>query len=231
MGVDRRLIHAIRVDLRAAADPERAAGQQAYMKSALPFHGIAAPGLRTLLRPHLRGYAPADRDTWEATLRALWAEATHREEWYVALALARHRSARPWRDPASLPLWRELGVTGGWWDVVDEIAGHVVGDVLLHHRAQATPVIRSWAGDDDLWVRRTAVLAQHLHKDATDTDLLTEVVEANLDDSSFWLRKAIGWALRDHSSVDPDWVSAFVRDHDHRIAQLSRHEALRRIRT
>lgn len=229
MGVDRTLIDAVRGDLAAAADPARAAGQQAYMKSTLPYYGVSVPGLRTLLRPHLRGYDPADRETWEATVRALWAEATHREEWYVALALARHRSARDWRDPASLPLWRDLVTAGAWWDVVDEIAGHLVGDVLLRHREAATPAIREWATDDDLWIRRTAVLAQHLHKDATDTGLLADVVDANLDDASFWLRKAIGWALRDYSKVDPGWVRDFVSHHDARISGLSRREALRRI--
>ena len=72
-------------------------------------------------------------------MRALWDEATHREERYAALALGRHRLARDWRDPASLDLWRHLVVTGAWWDLVDETASHLVGDVLARHRAAATP--------------------------------------------------------------------------------------------
>ena len=109
------------------------------MKSALPYYGLAAPDLKRLLRPHLAAWSPADRDVWEATLRALWDEATHREERYAALALGRHRTARDWRDPASLDLWRHLVVTGAWWDLVDETASHLVGDVLVRHRAAATP--------------------------------------------------------------------------------------------
>ena len=113
-----------------------------------------------LLRPHLAAYSPDDRESWEATLLALWDEATHREERYAALALGRHRVARPWRDPASLDLWRHLVVTGAWWDLVDETASHLVGDVLARHRAAATPIVLGWATDDDLWLRRTAVIAQ-----------------------------------------------------------------------
>ena len=116
------------------------------MKSALPYYGLAAPELKRLLRPHLAAYSPDDRESWEATLRALWDEATHREERYAALALGRHRVARTWRDPASLDLWRHLVVTGAWWDLVDETASHLVGDVLDRHRAAATPTV-SGVGD------------------------------------------------------------------------------------
>jgi 3-methyladenine DNA glycosylase AlkD len=229
MPADAELLATIRADLAAHGDPERAVHQQAYMKSALPFHGLSSPQLRALLKPHLATYAPADRAEWEATVRELWDTATHREEWYAALSIARHRVARQWRDPASLPLWRHLVLTGAWWDVCDEIAGHLVGDVLARHRIAVTPVIFAWVTDDDLWVRRVSVLCQHLLGADTDLDLLTHAIEANLDDTSFWMRKAIGWALRDHSRVDPDWVTAFVDRYGDRMSGLSRREALRRI--
>ena len=71
-------------------------------------------------------------------------------------------------------------------------------------------MIRGWATDDDLWLRRTAVICQVGHKADTDPDLLRLAIEANVDDTTFWLRKAIGWALRDHARTDPDWVRAEV---------------------
>ena len=101
-------------------------------------------------------------------MRTLWDEATHREEWYAAIAVARHRRARAWLEPASLDLWEHLIVTGAWWDVVDDVATHLVGDVLAGHRSSATPVVRAWATDDDLWLRRTAVICQTGHKSDTD---------------------------------------------------------------
>ena len=199
------------------------------MKSALPYYGHAAPGLRALLRPHLAAYAPASRARHEATLLALWDAATHREERYAALALARHRVARPWRDVESLVTWRHLVVTGAWWDVVDETASHLVGDVLSRHRSGATPVVSRWATDQDLWLRRTAVIAQLGHRDDTDLDLLVLALEANLDDRSFWLRKAIGWALRDYARTDPDWVRAYVASAGDRLSGLSRREATKHL--
>ena len=101
------------------------------MKSAMPYHGLAAPELRALLRPHLRAFAPAGRAEWEQTVRSFWDGATHREEWYAAIALARHRTARGWQDVDTLDLYRHLIVTGAWWDVVDETAQHLVGACLL----------------------------------------------------------------------------------------------------
>ena len=120
-------------------------------------------------------------------------------------------------------------VTGAWWDHVDEVASHLVGGVLAGHRVEVTPVMRAWAVDDDLWVRRTAVLCQLNHKADTDTDLLHDVIEANLDDRSFWLRKAIGWALREYSRTDPDWVRAEVDQLGDRLSGLSRREATRHL--
>jgi 3-methyladenine DNA glycosylase AlkD len=226
---DRALVHGIRTTLAEHADAGRAAQQQRYMKSVLPYRGLGSPRLKAALRPILASAHWADRETWEATVRALWDEAAFREERYAALALARHRSARDWQDPPVLGLYRHLVVTGAWWDMVDEIASHLVGDVLARHRAEVTPVIREWAGDDDLWLRRTAVLCQIRHRGDTDTALLHDVIEANVDDRSFWLRKAIGWALRSHARVDPDWVRAEVAGYGDRMSGLSRREALKHL--
>lgn len=215
--------------MRTAGDPARAASQQAYMKSALPYYGFGAPTLKRLLRPLLTAYAPESRRVWEATLLALWDEATHREERYAALAVARHRVARDWRDPDSLDLWRHLVVTGAWWDLVDETASHLVGDVLAQHRIAATPTVAAWATADDMWLRRTSVLAQLGHRADTDVVLLTSSIESNLDDRSFWLRKAIGWALREYARTDPAWVLGQVTRWGGRLSPLSRREALKHL--
>jgi len=226
---DWALVEVIRAELAAAGDPEVAAKQQAYMKSEMPYRGLPAPRLKVLLRPLLSGWRPDSRQQWEATILALWDEATHREERYAAIAIARHRRARAWLDPDSLELWRHLVVTGAWWDVVDEVATHPVGDTLLAHREETTPVVRGWATDEDLWVRRTAVICQVGHRADADPDLLRAVVEANVADPTFWLRKAIGWALRDHARTDPDWVRAEVTRLGDRLSGLSRREAIKHL--
>jgi 3-methyladenine DNA glycosylase AlkD len=227
--LDAGLVEGVRAALAEAGDPERARAQQRYMKSEMPYRGLTAPQLKALLRPLLAAHPPPDRETWEAGIRALWDGATYREERYAAIALARHRAARTWQDPAALDLYRHLVTTGAWWDLVDVIAGHLVGDILAAHRAAGTPVIRAWAVDEDLWLRRTAVLSQLGHGPDTDTSLLHDVIDANVDDRSFWLRKAIGWALRQYARTDPAWVRAEVDTLGPRLSGLSRREALKHL--
>jgi 3-methyladenine DNA glycosylase AlkD len=222
-------LEALRGELAAAGDPERAAAQQRYMKSSMPYHGLTAPELRALLRPHLRAFAPSDRAEWERTVRSFWDGAAHREEWYAAIALARHPAAGDWQDADTLGLYRHLVVTGAWWDVVDEIAQHLVGACLLADRGRVTPAVHAWAVDDDLWVRRTSVICQVSLGADLDVALLTFAVEHNLADTSFWLRKAIGWALRQHARVDPDWVRAYVAALGDRLSGLSRREATKHL--
>ena len=232
---DSALAVAVRAALGSAGDPERAAGQRAYMKSSMPYRGLTSPELRALLRPLLAdpALAPASRTAWEADVRALWDGASYREERYAALALTGHRVARPWQDASALGLYRYLVETGAWWDYVDVVAADRVGPILLRHRAVVTPTVRAYAVDDHLWVRRTAILAQLKHRQETDLDLLSEVIDANLEGSrfgrEFFVRKAIGWALRQHARVDPQWVRAFVDARGDRLSGLSRREALKHL--
>jgi 3-methyladenine DNA glycosylase AlkD len=232
MSADRALLEEVRNVLAGSGDPERARRQQAYMSSALPYRGLGAPELRSLLRPLLAQHRLDDAGTWRDTAQALWDGATHREEWYAAIALLRHRYYRAWLDADLLPLLRHLVTTGAWWDVVDEIAGHLVGGVLAAQRAAATSVVRRWSSDEDsLWLRRTAILVQLRHRADTDTGLLRDVIDANLLGSTygseFFVRKAVGWALREHSRTDAAWVRAYVAERGERLSPLSRREALR----
>ena len=111
---DSALVVAVRASLGSAGDPARAAGQQAYMKSSMPYRGLTSPELRALLRPLLSdpALAPASRTAWEADVRRLWDGASYREERYAALALTGHRVARPWQDPSELELVRKP--EGAW---------------------------------------------------------------------------------------------------------------------
>ncbi|WP_244929073.1 DNA alkylation repair protein [Nocardioides sp. W7] len=243
MTADHAFVHAVRAALAGAADPERAVGQQAYMKSAMPYRGITAPALRALLRPLLAEHPPATRADWEATVLELWDHAEFREERYAATALVRHPSSRPWRDRDAVPLARHLIVSGAWWDHVDELAVHLVGAALRTDRAGLTPVLRAWASDEEaqspahdgaadfgrLWLRRTAVMCQVGAKEEVDRELLRFAIEANLDDRTFWLRKAIGWALRDLARTDPEWVRAEVARLGDRLSGLSRREATKHL--
>lgn len=219
----------LRAGLAAAADPAAAPAMQAYMKSDLPYYGVRASSCRAVCTSVIAAHPLPDRAAWLAAVRRLWDEVTHREELYAALALLRDRRYAGHRDPGVLPVYRHVLVTGAWWDVVDDTAAHLVGPLLLAHPAEVGPVLRAWAVDEDRWLRRTAVIAQLMAKERTELDLLTTAIEANLDDRDFFLRKAIGWALRQYARTDPDWVRAFVSDHAERLSPLSRREALKHL--
>jgi 3-methyladenine DNA glycosylase AlkD len=222
------LISAIRAGLAEAGDPVRARGAQAYMKSAMPFHGVAVPEVRHLARAQLAAHPLADRQAWHDTVVELWDGATHREERYAALALVRSRQAAAYQDLAALSLYRHLVVTGAWWDLVDELA-HAVGAVLRAVGPPAAAVIRTWSRDDDPWLRRVAILCQLGARADTDTELLSDCIEPNLGDRAFFIRKAIGWALRDLARADPAWVAAYVQAAGDRMSPLSRREATKHL--
>jgi 3-methyladenine DNA glycosylase AlkD len=222
------MVDEIRTALAAVADPAKAAPMQAYMKSAMPNLGVQKPARVAALRPVLRDHRLPDRDTWEDTVRLLWDEAEYREERYAATDIARYRSYGVWAtDVSSLPLYDYLIVSGAWWDHVDEIAIRLVGPLVRLHPEQVTPVMRRWARDPDRWRRRASVICQIGSRDATDTALLTECILANIDDPDFFLRKGIGWALREHAKTDPDWVRAFATSYRARLSPLSLREATR----
>lgn len=227
---DAELLDAIRTALRSGADVDRAVGQQRYMKSEMPFLGLTSPQRRGLLRPLLADAALRfeSRSDWESGVRSLWDGAEFREDRYAALALLRHRTYRAWRDPDVMPLVEHIVVTGAWWDYVDEV-GNVVGEVLLLDPEGEGLRMRAWSEHDDLWLRRSAIISQLRHGDRTDTKLLEDVIEPNLDDREFFIRKAIGWALRQYSRTDPAWVRAFVDAHGQRLSGLSRREALKHL--
>jgi 3-methyladenine DNA glycosylase AlkD len=218
----------IRAGLAERADPSRAAGAQAYLKTDEPFLGVRLPEVRSVVGAELRSSPPVGRDGWEALVRLLFDGAAAREHKYAALAVLRHRAGAPYRDAGCLPLVRHLVVAGAWWDLVDD-ASHALGDALDAEPDRVARELRSWAVDDDIWVRRASVISQLLRKDRTDLPLLELCLDAQLGRTEFWLRKACGWALRAESSTDPGWVRDYVARHDGELSGLTRREALRLI--
>lgn len=224
------LIAEIQAGFAAEANPEIASQQQAYMKSSIPYYGLKAATVRSVLKPLLKQYTLQSVEEWELAIRTLWDDVTHREEWYAAIAIARYGRYRKWRSSLdALPLYEHMIRNGAWWDVCDEIANHLVGEVLMAHREDASATMRLWSTDDHMWIRRCSILSQGAHKDQTDPDLLRDCILPSLDDTDFFSRKAIGWALRDYSRIDPAWVIAFVEEFEDRLSGLSKREAVRNI--
>jgi len=227
--VDVQLVRAVRTGLAAGGDPERAIGQRRYMKSAMPYRGLRSGEVAAVCRTVFAQHLLADRATWESAVRRLWDEAEFREERYAAIALSGHRAYLAYLDLDALPMVEHLIVSGAWWDYVDELAIRRVGPILRSDPPRVSAVLREWSTDADIWRRRTSILAQNKSKADTDLDLLSDVLAPNLGHREFFVRKAIGWALREYAKTDPDWVRRYLADNGPSMSNLSRREAERHL--
>jgi len=223
-----RLATKIRAELAAAADPARAPGMQAYMKSTMPYRGVRMPELRAICRRVFAEHPLASRKEWQAEVLVLWRGARFREERYAAIELAAQKRYAEFRTASVLPMFEEMIVTGAWWDYVDGVAD-LVGRLLRSQPKQMRPVMRAWSKDENLWKRRVSIICQISFKQDTDLELLYANIEPNLADRDFFIRKAIGWALRAYAWTDPVEVARYVRLHASQLSGLSRREALKNI--
>ncbi|MBT2538659.1 DNA alkylation repair protein [Arthrobacter sp. ISL-69] len=220
------LVAAIRARLTAAADPVRAAGAQAYLKSAMPQLGVRVPEVRRIVKAEVAAAPLASGDELRSAVLELFRTATYREERYAAIDLTASKLVRT--DLAMVPVYEEIIRTGAWWDLVDGVEDRL-GRLLQAHRDVLTPVLLQWSTDPDFWIRRSSITAQLGAKSNTDTGLLATVIEANLADREFFIRKAIGWALREYAKTDPAWVRQFAATHGAALSPLSLREALRNL--
>ncbi len=215
----------LRNRLTAQQDPHAAVAMQAYMKTQQPFYGIKSTPRRALLRAALNAHPITSRSEYEAVIRELW-RGRSREEMYLALDVAERY--KPYRDLASWPLYVELMREAGWWDTLDWIAAKLIGLLVLQHPALEAELIE-WRTDPNMWVRRASLLAHLKHKQATNRTLLAETILLLADEEEFFIRKAIGWVLREYAKVNPQWVIDFVRGHEATLSPLSKREALKNV--
>ena len=219
----------LRTRLTSVADPDRAPGMQAYMKSAMPYLGVSAVPLRAVCKAVFADLRYAGQAEWQRDVLDIWHGAQFREERYAAIELTGIRAARPFQTLDSLGLYEEMIVTGAWWDYVDAIATQRFWPILQHDPAAMKDCMLAWARDDNMWKRRSTILCQIKAKAETDLDFLYACIEPSLDSTEFFLRKAIGWALRQYAWTDPAEVKRYVAAHEARLSGLSRREALKNI--
>lgn len=202
---------------------ERAAAEKAYMKSALRFHGVTIPVVRTACRDFVREHPDLTRADLRALATALFGQGFFdlRSAAVGVLELTRAELR-----PSDLSWLVELCRRAAAWAHVDWLAAKVIGPVLELDPSKNRR-IRAWAKDESEWVRRTALLAQHdaLRAGGGDFALFEAIAVPMLSEKSFWIRKAIGWVLREVSKKRPALVRAFVRRHGASMSALSRREA------
>ncbi len=209
-------------ELAAAADPTKAAPMARYMKTTDPFYGVQKPGRTKILREMKRRFPVTTAAEYENAVLDLW-KLPHREERYLAIGLAIGYPEFLTFD--RLPLYRRLIAEGAWWDFVDDVAARCVGPVWLEDRNRTTPVMGEWIDGPDMWLRRTAIIGHLKHKDRTDAATLFDFCLRRSHEKEFFIRKAIGWALRQYAKTDPDEVRKFALSHREELSGLSFREA------
>lgn len=224
----KRLIDQVRRGLRAAADPERAPKMQSYMKSDMRYYGVTAPKQREIFRRVFKDNPLGSFDDWKGATLTLWRRARFREERYAAIELTGWRDYRNHQILEALPIYEEMITTGAWWDYVDAVAIHRIGEfVLPSNPGPMKKTLLSWSKSSDMWKRRSAIIAQVALKQNTDLELLYRCIENNLGDKEFFIRKGIGWALRAYAWIDPSEIERYVAAKGEALSPLSRKEALR----
>jgi 3-methyladenine DNA glycosylase AlkD len=209
----------------AAADETRAGPMRAYMRDQFPFLGIPTPARRPLTRQVLAGSPkPTEVDLREGAL-ACWAL---REREYQYFACDWLRANAGVCSPGFLATARTLITTKSWWDTVDALADRVVGAIVADHPS-AVSTMEEWLVDEDIWLARTAILHQLTYRERTDPDRLFRYCLTRADHRDFFIRKAIGWALRQYARTDPAAVRSFVAAHRDSLSGLSVREATKHL--
>lgn len=208
-----------------AADPQRAAAMRAYMRDQFAFLGIDSQRRRALSQPVLAGLPRPGEDDLRAAARACWALAEREYQYFACDWLRANARAC---TPAFLPTARTLITTKAWWDTVDVLAVHLVGPIVARYPTTAS-TMDIWAVDPDRWLVRTALLHQLRYRERTDEARLLRYCRAQAGSTDFFVRKAIGWALREYGRTNPGAVRAFVSTHAGDLSGLSVREALKHL--
>jgi 3-methyladenine DNA glycosylase AlkD len=215
----------LRLQLQQAADEEKRVQMEKYMRSLFPFMGVQKPIRQELTKDWIRQQAKSDSLSLRKTVIILW-EQPEREFQYIAMDLMQQSKSY---QAADCPEWLMGYIRDkSWWDTVDFLASHLLGKHLLLFPQLKGDLLRSWGQHEDKWVCRSAIIAQLGHKQHTDLDLLSELIELHRGSGDFFIQKAIGWALREVAKRQPVWVQDFCDRH--LLKPLSRREALKNIK-
>lgn len=201
-------------ELKAVANPDDAVAMKAYMKNKFEFLGVKTPARRKLTKTFLKQQTNLVID-WNFINEA-W-NYPYRELQYVALDYLEIR--KKLLTPSDLPDLKILAQTKSWWDTIDFL-DRLVGSIIAQF-PETKATILSWSCDEDIWLRRLAIDHQLLRKEEADTELLEKILINNLGQTEFFINKAIGWALRDYSKTNPNWVRDFIERHRAEMATLS----------
>ncbi|MFW6237891.1 MAG: DNA alkylation repair protein [Halanaerobiales bacterium] len=215
-------VEKIESSFREIADPEKAKKQKQYMKNKFEFFGINAQPRRKAVRKFKREENRPDYQHLEPVIKKLW-QLPEREYQYFGTELLERYKRQFDRD--IIFLFEYMITNQSWWDTVDRIAKKLVGVYLQKFPGKREKCVSSWVDSGNIWLQRTALLFQLDYKKETDPDLLFEIIAESKEIDEFFIQKAIGWALREYSKVEPEQVEDYINSHQ--LSSLSTREGIK----
>ena len=198
---------------------EQAQKMSKYMLNKFEYIGIKTPERRKIFKNFFKEYKNEEKIDWEFVNKC-W-ENKYREFQYVAADYLKNMKDKLTID--DIPKFKQLILKKSWWDTIDNL-DMTIGALALKD-SNVDKILLEWSLDENIWLRRIAIDHQLLRKEKTNTELLEKILKNNLEQTEFFINKAIGWALRDYSKTNPKWVKNFIEKNKEKMAKLSIKEA------
>ena len=198
---------------------EQAQKMSKYMLNKFEYIGIKTPERRKIFKNFFKEYKNEEKIDWEFVNKC-W-ENKHREFQYIAADYLKNMKDKLTID--DIPKFKRLILEKSWWDTIDNL-DMTIGALALKD-SNVNKILMEWSLDENIWLRRIAIDHQLLRKEKTNTELLEKILKNNLGQAEFFINKSIGWALRDYSKTNPEWVKNFIEKNRENMAKLSIREA------
>ena len=198
---------------------EQARQMSKYMLNKFEYIGIKTPERRKIFKNFFKEYKNEEKIDWEFVNKC-W-ENKYREFQYVAADYLKNKKDKLTRD--DIPKLKQLILKKSWWDTIDNLDMTI--EALALKDSNVNKILLEWSLDENIWLRRIAIDHQLLRKEKTNTELLEKILKNNLGQAEFFINKSIGWALRDYSKTNPEWVKNFIEKNKEKMAKLSIKEA------
>ena len=198
---------------------EQAQKMSKYMLNKFEYIGIKTPERRKIFKNFFKEYKNEEKIDWEFVNKC-W-ENKHREFQYIAADYLKNMKDKLTRD--DIPKLKQLILKKSWWDTIDNL-DMTIGTLVLKD-SNVNKILLEWSLDENIWLKRIAIDHQLLRKEKTNTELLEKILKNNLGQAEFFINKSIGWALRDYSKTNPEWVKNFIEKNRENMAKLSIKEA------
>lgn len=203
------------IAMKENADAEKAEKMSAYMRNQFEFLGIQSVLRKEISKPYLKELKSKKDMDWEFVFSA-W-DSDYREMQYIAGEYLKASIKK--MKLKDIEKIKELALKKSWWDTIDFLDG--IAGALAMNYPELDDLMIEWSTDENFWLRRVAIDHQLKRKEKTNTELLEKILVNNLNQTEFFINKAIGWSLREYSKTNPEWVSSFIDRHRDGLSNLS----------